>query len=107
MSAEMNMLRGGRRTWRDRFDHAPGEARPNRIRTGAIFVALTLIFLWIIYTKPTLPPSARRREMTADFGRTAPTSARATRRCAFRASRSARSRRSSARPSGPRRASSR
>ena len=39
------------------FDPKPGRARPNVIRTGAIFSAIALVFLWIIYTKPTLLPS--------------------------------------------------
>jgi virulence factor Mce-like protein len=39
------------------FDPKPGRARPNVIRTGAIFSAITLVFLWIIYTKPTILPS--------------------------------------------------
>jgi virulence factor Mce-like protein len=39
------------------FDPKPGRARPNMIRTGAIFSAIALVFLWIIYTKPTIVPS--------------------------------------------------
>jgi virulence factor Mce-like protein len=39
------------------FDPKPGRARPNVIRTGAIFSALTLVFLWILYTKPSILPS--------------------------------------------------
>jgi virulence factor Mce-like protein len=39
------------------FDPKPGRARPRVIRTGAIFTAITLVFLWIIYTKPTILPS--------------------------------------------------
>ena len=40
------------------FDPRPGRARPNVLRTGAIFCAISGIFLWIIYTKPTIIPSA-------------------------------------------------
>jgi virulence factor Mce-like protein len=39
------------------FDPKPGRARPRVIRTGAIFSAITLVFLWIIYTKPNILPS--------------------------------------------------
>jgi len=42
-------------SWRQRMEIVPGQHRPKRIRNGAIFVAGVLIFLWIIYTKPTLP----------------------------------------------------
>lgn len=40
------------------FDPRPGRARPNVLRTGAIFTAISGVFLWIIYTKPTIIPSA-------------------------------------------------
>jgi len=63
-----SLLKGSRRSWRDRFDHVPGQARPNRIRTGAIFVAFSVIFVWIIYTKPTLPGLGKDgRKITAEF----------------------------------------
>ena len=39
------------------FDPKPGRARPNMVRTGAIFSAITLVFLWILYTKPSILPS--------------------------------------------------
>jgi virulence factor Mce-like protein len=42
-------------TWKQRLEIVPGQHRPKRIRNGAMFVAAVLIFLWIIYTKPTLP----------------------------------------------------
>jgi virulence factor Mce-like protein len=42
-------------TWRQRMEIVPGQHRPKRLRNGAIFVAFVMIFLWIIYTKPTLP----------------------------------------------------
>ena len=37
------------------FDPSPGMSRPNRVRTGAIFVAFIAIFVWILYTKPSVP----------------------------------------------------
>jgi virulence factor Mce-like protein len=40
---------------RARIDLVPGKHRPKRVRNGALFVAASLIFLWIIYTKPSLP----------------------------------------------------
>jgi phospholipid/cholesterol/gamma-HCH transport system substrate-binding protein len=42
-------------SWRQRLEIVPGRHRPKRIRTGIIFVSVTMIFLWIIYTKPSLP----------------------------------------------------
>lgn len=50
------------------FDPKPGRARPNVIRTGAIFTVVSLIFLWIIYTKPSIiPPSGKTvKAMLAD-----------------------------------------
>jgi virulence factor Mce-like protein len=40
---------------RARLDLVPGKHRPKRVRNGALFVLGSLIFLWIIYTKPSLP----------------------------------------------------
>lgn len=52
----------------ERFDYAPGEHRPNKIRIGAIAVSLTMIFLYVIYTRPSVPfiPSGNT-EMKAEF----------------------------------------
>jgi len=55
-------------SWRDRFDHAPGLLRPNRVRTGAIFAAFSLIFCWAIYTRPSVPFLAKSgTKLTAEF----------------------------------------
>jgi phospholipid/cholesterol/gamma-HCH transport system substrate-binding protein len=37
------------------FDIVPGQYQPRRIRTGAIFTVFVAIFLYIIYTKPSIP----------------------------------------------------
>jgi virulence factor Mce-like protein len=37
------------------FDIVPGEHKPRRIRTGAIFTAFVALFLYVIYTKPSIP----------------------------------------------------
>ena len=37
------------------FDRQPGQHKPKRVRNGAIFAALVSIFLWILYTKPSIP----------------------------------------------------
>lgn len=37
------------------FDPTPGQYRPNRLRTGAFFVAFIGLFLYVIYTKPSIP----------------------------------------------------
>jgi virulence factor Mce-like protein len=56
-------------TWRQRMEIVPGRHRPKRVRNGAIFVAAVMIFLWIIYTKPTLPfLGPRGTTVTADLG---------------------------------------
>ena len=57
-----------RLSWRERFEIVPGQHRPRRIRTGAIFVAVIAIFLWILYTKPSIPfVSGGGHTLTADF----------------------------------------
>lgn len=38
-----------------RFDYRPGQYRPNTVRTGAIAVAIVSIFLYTIYTRPSVP----------------------------------------------------
>jgi len=48
-------MAGLRQSLRDRFDFAPGQYRPNKVRTGAIFVAFASIFLYTIYTRPSVP----------------------------------------------------
>ncbi|WP_354698833.1 hypothetical protein DSM112329_04531 [Paraconexibacter sp. AEG42_29] len=51
-----------------RFDYRPGQYRPKTIRTGAIFVALTAIFLYTIYTRPSVPLlSGGGKELKAEF----------------------------------------
>src|SRR3954447_7548953 len=56
-------------TWRQRMEIVPGRHRPKRVRNGAIFVAAVVIFLWIIYTKPTLPfLGPKGTTVTADLG---------------------------------------
>jgi ABC-type transporter Mla subunit MlaD len=37
------------------FDIVPGKHRPNRVRTGAFFTLFVLVFLWVLYTKPSIP----------------------------------------------------
>jgi phospholipid/cholesterol/gamma-HCH transport system substrate-binding protein len=37
------------------FDVQPGQHKPKLVRNGAIFAALVSIFLWILYTKPSIP----------------------------------------------------
>jgi ABC-type transporter Mla subunit MlaD len=37
------------------FDIQPGQFKPNRVRTGAFFCAFIGLFLYIIYTKPSIP----------------------------------------------------
>lgn len=55
-------------SWRERMEIVPGQHRPNLVRKGAIFVAGVMIFLWIIYTKPTLPfLGPKGKTLTADF----------------------------------------
>lgn len=48
-------MAGLRESLRDRFDFAPGQYRPNKARTGAIFCAFIAIFLYTIYTRPSVP----------------------------------------------------
>ena len=56
-------------TWRERFQIVPGRHRPKRVRTGAIFVVVIGIFVWVLYTKPGLPfVSAGGHTLSADFG---------------------------------------
>jgi len=56
-------------SWRDRFDPIPGQARHNRLRLGAIATVATMFFLWVIYTKPTLPGLGKDGDTyVADFG---------------------------------------
>lgn len=53
---------------RDRFDLRPGQHRPNTIRNGAISVALVSVFLFTIYTKPSVPfLSGGGQKVTAAF----------------------------------------
>lgn len=52
----------------ERFDYAPGQFKPKTVRTGAIFVALTSIFLFVIYTRPSVPLlSGGGQEVKAQF----------------------------------------
>src|ERR1700756_4257125 len=37
------------------FDIQPGKHKPKLVRTGAIFTVLAAIFLYVIYTKPSIP----------------------------------------------------
>jgi ABC-type transporter Mla subunit MlaD len=37
------------------FDIQPGKHKPKLVRNGAIFTAFVLAFLWVIYTKPSIP----------------------------------------------------
>jgi virulence factor Mce-like protein len=37
------------------FDPQPGQYKPRRVRTGAIFTAFIALFLYVIYTKPSIP----------------------------------------------------
>jgi len=37
------------------FDIQPGKHKPKLVRNGAIFTAFVLVFLWVIYTKPSIP----------------------------------------------------
>jgi ABC-type transporter Mla subunit MlaD len=51
-----------------RFDYKPGKHRPKTVRTGAIAVALTSIFLYTIYTRPSVPfLSGGGQELKAEF----------------------------------------
>jgi ABC-type transporter Mla subunit MlaD len=55
-------------TWRERMEIVPGQHRPHRRRNGAIFIAFCVIFLWILYTKPSLPLlSGGGTTLRADF----------------------------------------
>lgn len=61
-------MAGMREALRDRFDIAPGRHRPRTVRAGAIFVALTSIFLYVIYTRPSVPFfSGGGMEVKAEF----------------------------------------
>ncbi|MCW3014693.1 MAG: Virulence factor Mce family protein [Solirubrobacterales bacterium] len=53
---------------RNRLDYRPGKHRPKTVRTGAIAVALTSIFLYTLYTRPSVPfLSGGGTELTAEF----------------------------------------
>lgn len=61
-------MAGMRESLRDRFDFAPGQYRPNKVRTGAIFCAFIAIFLYTIYTRPSVPFfGADGTEVKAEF----------------------------------------
>jgi len=49
------------------FDIVPGRHKPKRARNGAIFIVITAIFLYVIYTKPPLPFGGSGTTVTADF----------------------------------------
>jgi virulence factor Mce-like protein len=49
------------------FDVVPGRHRPKLARNGAIFVLLTAVFLYVIYTKPPLPFGSSGSKVTANF----------------------------------------
>jgi ABC-type transporter Mla subunit MlaD len=49
------------------FDIQPGQHKPKLVRNGAIFCLFTAIFLYVIYTKPSLPFGGGGRTVTADF----------------------------------------
>ena len=49
------------------FEIVPGQARPKRARTGAIFVGFSLLFVWVLFTKPHIPLiSASGVKLTGD-----------------------------------------
>jgi virulence factor Mce-like protein len=53
---------------RSLFDLQPGQHKPKLVRNGAIFAALISIFLWILYTKPSIPfLSSAGTTIKADF----------------------------------------
>ncbi|WP_320671809.1 MlaD family protein [Patulibacter defluvii] len=61
------MSRRTRRSGRGRFEIQPGQHRPKHVRNGAFFVAFVAVFLWVIYTKPTVPGfGTSGTEVTAD-----------------------------------------
>jgi virulence factor Mce-like protein len=50
------------------FDIQPGQYKPKRLRTGAIFTVIVVIFLYVIYTKPSVPLlSGGGQTFKADF----------------------------------------
>ena len=49
------------------MDIVPGQHRPKLARNGAIFVVITAVFLWVIYTKPPLPFGGGGPTVRADF----------------------------------------
>jgi phospholipid/cholesterol/gamma-HCH transport system substrate-binding protein len=50
------------------FDVQVGTHKPKLVRNGAIFCLIAMIFLWIIYTKPSIPfLSGGGRTVSADF----------------------------------------
>lgn len=63
----MSAAASGRRPRRSLFDIQPGQHRPKLVRNGAVFCVLAAIFLYIIYTKPSLPFGGGGQTVTADF----------------------------------------
>ncbi len=61
------MSRRARRGRSPLFEIQPGQHRPKHVRNGAIFVVAIALFLWIIYTRPTIPGLGKGgTEVTAD-----------------------------------------
>jgi virulence factor Mce-like protein len=72
MSASNGHVKGSEFTPKTRrkanfMDIVPGQHKPKLARNGAIFVVITAIFLWVIYTKPPLPFSSSGPTVRADF----------------------------------------
>lgn len=62
--SKRNQRRGGR----GMFEIRPGKHRPKNIRNGTIFVALILLFLVVLYVKPTVPGfGPKGQEVTAEL----------------------------------------
>ena len=50
------------------FDLQPGQHKPKVVRNGAVFALLIAVFLWILYTKPSIPfLSSSGPTIKADF----------------------------------------
>ena len=49
------------------FDIVPGKHKPKLVRNGVIFAAVTLVFLWVIYTKPQVLFGSGGTTVKADF----------------------------------------
>ena len=50
------------------FDRQPGQHKPKLVRNGAIFTLFIAVFLWILYTKPSIPfLSSGGTTIKADF----------------------------------------